>query len=1437
MAIATKHYCKDTSVHTCASGTYDWDFSTVQGSGYTADLCTKVDSATWVDIGRVVVDAATFDGAAQDYAYSIYFATIPSGYEVRFRLEELDGVCCETADDTGWSATYTTTGIKTGTFSSYAPGYGAGYRVALQFQAQRVTGHANAAIQIYANDADCWVEMPVEMPEAVVNDSIAISDRVNVCVFTHKVALIDLGSTAGAQHGSEFNANNTGGEDCCGSGNAIDVIDYRDGTDTGWNYYLEPWQGTGVCGGGSGNMEEGLGAEDDHGGPPTYPNIEFPNTDIYKYFGKHLNASQLTYIETNVSSSGIRHVLSGLDPTKQYDITIAAIRGDISYSRASDYHLELSSVVGYQNQHSSSSLIPTGGYENASSTCFNAGDNWGTAEGLVARWINVQPESGGGIIFRHIGVGVTAPPLPVDKSYISGFWIVEHAPRVLYVNVSDSIEVADWVDYEMAGGPLNVENVFSAVEISDYVQARLDKLHPTVSDSVDIAEFVKVLLTELHAGVSDSVEISDYVNAQLDKLFPSVSDSVEIAEYVKAKLASKVVVSDSAIAAIDYPKDAAGGHTPSTQYTSSFTVDGNGWFWVFWIDPGAGARNVQYGYSTDRGLTWTTGNFSAFNSSPAQPTQIDKVYVLKFNDGTASLGLIIGDESDSIMEFHHRHDSEDVDADWETKETMETQTDYVDDHIDALAYETEVYVVCKTGLDTVGQPTTVLYKRVPAPSWSRTTVWNQVSGRGFARPRMAIDDTDDEIYVFASQHNGSYGEQKIAFQKSSIASLSFSPDSAGEMLIDFYTQDSVEIDDPSTCKEFLHTHTTGMPVLAGDPRSTAGDRYYYWGDALNPTRDGMGFQGPPISSATNTPYSAGGAGTRPTNKCRHVMWYYDNFWWAMLFVPDALGSGDGAWHIFRLMGWEWIDQSVLTYGQPGDGRDSARPDVVLEGDTLYVHWVHGTQARIEIYQYSSVHNVWTKTGDTVFVQRQPPEPLALTHIYVRDYVSVAIAILGLLEATAESNIEVSDFVQLVLDKLFPQVSDVVEIAEFVKVVLTTLNATAVSNVEISDYVQAKLDSLHASCSDIIEITDWVKVALTHAASTYSVVEIADWVKLVLDQLRPAVNDAIEITDSVNVVLTELLTSVSSNIEVAEYVRVLIALHGTAVQDSVAVTDWVAATLDSLHPVVADDVTITDWVNAALTHTTSVYSEIEITEFVRAVLDKLHVVVSDSIEISEWVAAEIAGATLLSVNVFSNIQVTDQVNSGLDKLFVSVSDAVAVEDNVEGLLDTLHVNTFDLIEVGDSVNTALVHAVNVFDNIVVSDSVSALLDKLYVSVVDSIAVSDYVRRVVSTLMLSVFDNIAVSDSVHPVVTPLNVNVQDNITVVDDVQGSLIIALGLAITDNITVTDAVMVVVFTPEAVLRDVFIMQGPVDKDVLIRKVKNDQTLHIRKTKQIEVQR
>jgi len=109
-------------------------------------------------------------------------------------------------------------------------------------------------------------------------------------------------------------------------------------------------------------------------------------------------------------------------------------------------------------------------------------------------------------------------------------------------------------------------------------------------------------------------------------------------------------------------------------------------------------------------------------------------------------------------------------------------------------------------------------------------VWNQTASWSITRPRIAINGSTDEIYVFGANHIG-FADDMIVYQKSDISTLTFSPTEVGVTIIE-RRDENVDIDNVCIVKEQICTNATGIYPVAVDAGTSATNRYYYWGIAL-----------------------------------------------------------------------------------------------------------------------------------------------------------------------------------------------------------------------------------------------------------------------------------------------------------------------------------------------------------------------------------------------------------------------------------------------------------------------------------------------------------------------------------------------------------------------------------------------------------------------------
>jgi hypothetical protein len=174
------------------------------------------------------------------------------------------------------------------------------------------------------------------------------------------------------------------------------------------------------------------------------------------------------------------------------------------------------------------------------------------------------------------------------------------------------------------------------------------------------------------------------------------------------------------------------------------------------------AGNVTVEYSTNASRSaWSSYSLATVSV----PDGGNRAALVPFTDGVngGAMGLMYFTTPDTLTFRIHDDDAGDAPGAWTTETADASVT--AEDHICVRAHPStgDVFAVVKDSVDDV-----ILYKRPNGGPWgSETTVTSGVLEA--TRPQVAIDETNDEIYVFWTNWiNGT-----IAYKKSTIDSLSF----------------------------------------------------------------------------------------------------------------------------------------------------------------------------------------------------------------------------------------------------------------------------------------------------------------------------------------------------------------------------------------------------------------------------------------------------------------------------------------------------------------------------------------------------------------------------------------------------------------------------------------------------------------------------------------
>ena len=148
------YYLRDTSVGGCADGSKGFDLSTDQGTpAGTVQATAGAASYSVILTFDVVVGAA---GPTGTISVSVDINALSNIAGVRWNLQRVNSIC-EVQESSGYSAEYTTTGVKTDDIS-FSPTWATGDQLRLSVEGKK--SGAAGSVTLNVQDADSWVQEP-----------------------------------------------------------------------------------------------------------------------------------------------------------------------------------------------------------------------------------------------------------------------------------------------------------------------------------------------------------------------------------------------------------------------------------------------------------------------------------------------------------------------------------------------------------------------------------------------------------------------------------------------------------------------------------------------------------------------------------------------------------------------------------------------------------------------------------------------------------------------------------------------------------------------------------------------------------------------------------------------------------------------------------------------------------------------------------------------------------------------------------------------------------------------------------------------------------------------------------------------------------------------------------------------------------------------------
>ena len=153
--MATKYFAKDTNADTTCDADTPFDMSKTQGSATTVASRDHANSAFEESL-TFDIDVSGDNPATGNVDVSLDVAVVDASVEYRFRVQAVDDSGCGVSASTGYSAAFTTNGIKT--LSPESLTWAAGDdRLRLSIETRKLAGHGNLGITVNVNDADSFV--------------------------------------------------------------------------------------------------------------------------------------------------------------------------------------------------------------------------------------------------------------------------------------------------------------------------------------------------------------------------------------------------------------------------------------------------------------------------------------------------------------------------------------------------------------------------------------------------------------------------------------------------------------------------------------------------------------------------------------------------------------------------------------------------------------------------------------------------------------------------------------------------------------------------------------------------------------------------------------------------------------------------------------------------------------------------------------------------------------------------------------------------------------------------------------------------------------------------------------------------------------------------------------------------------------------------------
>lgn len=165
MALQRYFSSTGTATTTCNAGAEDLDQDLTKTSGQTGTSVAGPNNTSFVEVATWDINVSGDSPITGAYSVSLNVTDVSAGQaEGRFRVRVVDDAGCTISASSGYSATFSTTGVKTLTTGSVTWGAGDD-RLRISLEVRRIGGHGTKTVTV-THGASSYVDAPWDEPAA-----------------------------------------------------------------------------------------------------------------------------------------------------------------------------------------------------------------------------------------------------------------------------------------------------------------------------------------------------------------------------------------------------------------------------------------------------------------------------------------------------------------------------------------------------------------------------------------------------------------------------------------------------------------------------------------------------------------------------------------------------------------------------------------------------------------------------------------------------------------------------------------------------------------------------------------------------------------------------------------------------------------------------------------------------------------------------------------------------------------------------------------------------------------------------------------------------------------------------------------------------------------------------------------------------------------------